>query len=484
MKEGGARVETNGRSRISRFLFEKLDKSVIVNFIIRLRKSFLSLKTKVVGAFFTSLGAYAVIKGLIDFFIGNVDFTSSFYCGLVVFFASLPMLYYDAPLLSFFKSSKLGGMISAMTGAREEQTKVQSPRGITAIGFIIGALLGYFNIFMTLKVLGLLLVASLIFTHPIQGYFLILLAISFSAGENVLVPLMVVTFVSVVLKLLRLKLTLTDFAIEIGLLLMPLALYELAMSIIKGTSLVYLMATLLCFFAPAVFNKGRKVQNGLKFLIYPTVIVSFLKLLAFALGYVSNRFSIHTFGISFDAFSRSDTSEIFLYLVSFVLLVCFAVSRNKPYKKFFAIVACVVLAASSYFTYSFELSVRHSFVYSLVKRTEIIPIIIVSAFCVFAVVLSILRYNRLLAGRDISIRTKRVFDKYDFHHYVLSVALIIALSYSCAVLLPYSDNMFVVCFFIMGLFSSLASDFTAEAEKAVSSSFDKQDSLTSSIDIQ
>lgn len=483
MLKGGAVLSTNSKNKLSVFLFEKLDKSIIVNFLIKLRLKFLSLRIRVIGAFFASLGAYAIIKGLIDFFFDNSDFTVAFYAGLVVFFVSLPMLYYNSSVLSFIRHSLVGGYIIKISDARSEHIEINKTRGITAIGFLLGAVMGYFDIIVSLKIVGTLFLAALIMSYPILGYFVSMLLISFAFGSKATVVVMILTLASVIVKLLRMKLMFSKISRKLGALLLPLALYELIILIINGTGLAYLVATLLCFFAPSVFNKSGKVKNGIKFVIYPTVLVSLVRFVAYALNYLAVRFNIHTFGINFDAFSHTSNEEVFLYLISFVVLVCMAVSHNKPFNRFFAGAAALTLAVSVYFTYSFEISVHRSFIFGLLSDFEIVPLVLVPAFCVFTVTYSLAKYNSLAGNKDISLRTRSIFEKYDFHHYVLSTALVIAAAFCGAVLLPYSGNMLIVCFFVLGLFTSLASLFVSEADKAISSTYDKQNGLNASLDI-
>ena len=330
------------------------DKGIFSHTAASVRRTFMTLSTRVIGIFFFTFGIYAfLIALLISLFADKTADTATLYGGVILAVSSIPLFFSKGNVSTMLTESSIGAVICNQLNIREKTLDTATFSGHSSIAFVLGVIFGaataVFPLTYLLCAIALLLIFSVILSSPETGI-TFMTVLLFITDLKLQYALICVTAVSYIFKLIRRKRTLSLKKTDIVLMIFFFSsLFGVFVSHGEGIDLSALKFSLLLVAYILCICLIRDRAKLLK-LIYAAIMtggaISSLFILARALeallpaGIFAQPEFLYETVSSFPAFQGSFASLAFSTLIP----VC-AAFIVKPHSEGYRFTSCVCLAS-------------------------------------------------------------------------------------------------------------------------------------------
>ncbi|MBQ7671400.1 MAG: O-antigen ligase family protein [Clostridia bacterium] len=190
-----------------RAVSSSISSSITSRVLSKIAKYLLSIRLRVFGTALMSFGLYTAVFHLVNnFILSESRYIPDILVGVVAALSSIPLAFSDDTLSSALISSRIGRVISSVTGIRSETIQTDEVRGKTNHGFLVGLALGVMTFFFTplRLIFAIVCIVAVWLTFVSPEFGLIISAMLLPViGTGYLTALTAITFVSFILKLVR-----------------------------------------------------------------------------------------------------------------------------------------------------------------------------------------------------------------------------------------------------------------------------------------
>ena len=192
---------------VFRAVSSSISTSITSSVLSKIAKYLLSIRLRVYGTVLMSFGLYTAAFHLVkNFILSEGRYIPDILVGIAAALSSIPLTFSDGTLSSALISSRIGRVISSVTGIRPEMIQTDEVRGKTNHGFLVGLALGVMTFFFTplrlIFAMVCIVAVWLTFVSPEFGLIISAMLLPF-IGTGYLTALTSLTFVSFILKLVR-----------------------------------------------------------------------------------------------------------------------------------------------------------------------------------------------------------------------------------------------------------------------------------------